>query len=437
MRTTPAVALACLVFTACGGDDEQLIDGIFTEAEWELINTLSPLPDVPADTTNAVADDPAAADLGQMFFFEPSHAGPLAVGDEGDNGGLGGVGQEGRVSCAACHTASSAWFDDDRSNPGATSLGADWGGRNAPPVVNAAFYGWFKWAGGSDTIWSQAIGTTESAKSHNSTRLRVAHMIYDKYKDEYEAVFGALDPRFDPDHADAADFPAAGKPGDAAFDDMAAADQVIVNTIYANFGKAIGAYERLVVSRNAPFDQYVAGDTVAISASAKRGLRLFIGKAACVECHDTPLFSDSDFHNIGVEQLGEHIATEDLGRYTAVENLLANTFNSDGDYSDDTGTGLLDGLGQADAQQGQFRTKHLRQIAETGPYMHTGGLATLAEVIDFYDDGGGAGNFAGTKDTRIVPLNLSDQEKLDLEAFLTTLTGEPVDSALLVDTSIP
>jgi cytochrome c peroxidase len=429
--------LTCALFTACGGDDEQLIDGIFTEAEWELINTLSPLPAVPPDTTNAVADDADAAALGQMFFFETSHAGPLAVGDDGSNGGLGDVDDDGLVSCASCHSSSSVWFDDDRSSPDATSLGADWGGRNAPPVVNAAFYGWFKWAGGSDTIWSQAIGTTESAKSHASTRLRVSHMIYDKYKDEYEAVFGAIDARFDSMDANAADFPAEGKPGDADFDNMAPADQVIVNTMYANFGKAIGAYERLLVSRDAGFDQYVAGDTAAISASAKRGLRLFIGKAACVECHDTPLFSDSDFHNIGVEQMGEHVSTEDLGRFTAVEKLLASTFNSDGDYSDDTNTGLLADLSQSDAQQGQFRTKHLRQIAETGPYMHTGGLATLADVIDFYDGGGGSDLFAGTKDNRIVALNLTDQEKLDLEAFLGTLTGDPIDSALHADTSKP
>jgi cytochrome c peroxidase len=214
-------------------------------------------------------------------------------------------------------------------------------------------------------------------------------------------------------------------------------DQVIVNRIFANFGKALAAYERLVVSRGAPFDRYVAGDTAAISPAAKRGLKLFVGKAACVGCHDTPLFSDNQFHNVGVPQEGEHVPATDTGRFDGVARLLASEFNSDGDYSDDTGTGRLAGLAQSEQDRGKFRTKFLRQVGESGPYMHTGNFATLTEVIQFYNQGGGESGFDGSKDPRVVPLNLSSAEIADLAAFLGSLTGEPVPAALGENTAKP
>jgi len=192
----------------------------------------------------------------------------------------------------------------------------------------------------------------------------------------------------------------------------------------------------VLVSRDAPFDKYVAGDTAAISESAKRGLALFIGPANCIACHKTPLFSDSDFHDLGVPQTGDHVPTEDLGRFTAVGKILADPFNAAGAYSDGP-NGLVDGLVATDAMNGQFRTKHLRQIAFTGPYMHTGQYATLMDVIDFYNQGGGATGFAGTKDARILPLGLTSQDKDDLVTFLESLTGEPIPAALRVDTSAP
>ncbi len=432
-QTLGIVAAMCVLGTACG-DDAALVDDTFTEAEWALIETLSPLPSVPADPTNAVADDADAASLGQMFFFETSHAGAIVTGDDGTNGGLGSVGEAGKVSCASCHVPG-AWFHDARSNPNATSLAVDWGGRNTPPVVNAAFYTWFKWEGGSDTMWHQALGTTEAAKSHASSRLAVAHMIYDKYRTEYEAIFGAM-----PDLSDTGRFPLTGKPKasdsdpDGAWEGMTTTDQDATNAILANFAKSIAAYQRLLVSRNAPFDQYVAGEFTAINAAAKRGLRLFIGKAGCVECHRTPLFSDNAFHNLGVPQTGEHVSTSDTGRYDAVAKLLSSTFNSAGAYADVPST-RLDNLSQSEDMRGQFRTKHLRQIAMTGPYMHTGQFATLTEVVEFYNMGGGSSGFDGTKDALLVPLNLTSTEIADIVAFLETLTGDAIAAALMQDTS--
>lgn len=425
------VFVACVV-GACGGGDE-LIDGTFTAQEWEVIQSLSPLPAIPADPTNAVADDPDAAALGQALFFDTRAAGALTVGDDGQNGAPGQVGEAGKVGCVTCHTVASGWLDDPR--PGNVSIGAGYGKRNAPPIVNSVFYAWWGWAGQDDTQWHQACGTTESAISHASSRLAIAHLLYDHYRTPYEAIFGPIDPRFDPTSADAADFPATGKPGDAAFDAMPAADQDLVNRMMANYGKALAAYDRLMVSRGAPFDRYVAGDLTAISTAAKRGLKLFVGEAGCVGCHKTPLFSDSDFHDIGVTQTGDHIPAEDLGRYTAVMKLQTDPMSSAGAYSDDPSASKVPALVLTDGLKGEFRTKHLRQIAETGPYMHTGAFATLADVVEFYDRGGDDNGFG--KDARIVPLGLTASDKADLVAFLETLTGDPIAPSLLVDTHAP
>lgn len=434
MRGFVAALAALSAGAACG---EPKVDDTFTPSEWAIIETLSPLGAPPADPSDAVADDARAAALGQKLFFDPRAAGPLAVGADGENGALGALGESGTIACASCHLPASAWLDDTRSKPGHVSLGADYGTRNAPPIVNAVFYRWYGWAGQDDTMWHQACATTESARSHNSSRLAIAHLLHDHYQADYEALFGAIDPRFDAADPNAADFPATGKPGVAAYDAMPAADQQIVTRMFVNYGKVLEAYDRRMISRDAPFDRYVAGDTAAISDAAKRGLRLFVEEAGCVSCHNTPLFSDSQFHDLGVPQTGDHIPAEDLGRYTAVTKLVTDPLSSAGAYSDAPAESKLAGLAADDAQKGQFRTKHLRQIAGTAPYMHTGAFASLRDVIDFYDEGGGASGFAGQKDPRMQPLGLTPEEKDDLVAFLGTLTGDPIDPALLQDTHAP
>src|SRR4029078_4913357 len=112
-----------------------------------------------------------------------------------------------------------------------------------------------------DSQWSLPTAVAENAAIMNSTRLAVAHILYTKYRTEYNAVFPvALDADLDPASANASRFPATGKPGQAAFDNMAAGDKDIVNRIYANYGKALAAYMRTLVSRNAPFDRFIAGD---------------------------------------------------------------------------------------------------------------------------------------------------------------------------------
>lgn len=156
-------------------------------------------------------------------------------------------------------------------------------------------------------------------------------------------------------------------------------------------GKAIAAFERTVVSGNSPYDRYQAGDKSALSEEAARGLELFNGKARCSQCHVGFNLSDGIFHNIGV---GMDAEKPDLGRFEV------------------TGE---------DKDRGAFKTPILRDLTRTAPYMHDGSEATLEDVVKYYDKGGFANEWL---DEKMEPLNLTDQEKADLVAFMKSLDGE-------------
>ena len=158
--------------------------------------------------------------------------------------------------------------------------------------------------------------------------------------------------------------------------------------------RAIAAFERTIVFANAPFERYMLGDEHAMSESAKRGMNLFNGKAECIKCHNGPNFTDNKFHNIGVPADGP--LKEDLGRYNVTK---------------------------VEADKGAFKTPTLRNITETGPYMHNGFFPTLFEVVQFYNGGGGRSE---NKSPLIHGLNLTGQEVTDLIEFMKALTGEMV-----------
>ncbi|MBK8264396.1 MAG: hypothetical protein IPK80_24020 [Nannocystis sp.] len=419
---------------ACSGDDG-LVDG-FTQAEWELVSALSPAPQAAPDPTNKFADDPAAATLGQRLFFDPGYSGPIKIGDDGTNGGLGAAGESGKVSCRSCHLGE--WMIDDRSRPAGTSLAIDWFFRNSPTLVNVATYEkWFGWVGFNDNLWGKSLIPAEFVMG--TTRTGIVRYLYTKHRAEYEAVFGvALPPELDDAHPETGRFPSDATPlaADGSWSTMSAADQDAVNLAYANFGKALAAYQRLLISGPAPFDRYIAGETAAISASAKRGARLFIGKAACVACHAGPTMSDEEFHVTGVEQVGAHVLGApdyDPGRFGAIGVYTGWDFSTAGKYNDDPSVNHSVGVTEDPALTGAFRTKGLRNVAMTGPFMHTGHLSSLREVVEFYNAGGASSGFAGTKDPLMVPLNLSEGEIDDLVAFLESLTGTPVPAELLQD----
>jgi cytochrome c peroxidase len=128
----------------------------------------------------------------------------------------------------------------------------------------------------------------------------------------------------------------------------------------------------------------------------------------------------------------------DNGRYDDILKFDS-PFSGAGAFSDDVAAGMakLAGLVQTEEMRGQFRTKSLRHVAQTGPYFHDGSVDSLIEVVRHYNRGGALYNYPGVKDARIVPLDLTDAEIYDIAAFLRTLTGKPVPAELTLDTSAP
>ncbi len=159
-----------------------------------------------------------------------------------------------------------------------------------------------------------------------------------------------------------------------------------------NVGKAIASFQRTVLSGNSPADRFDQGqEEGAIPAAAQHGLILFREKARCTKCHSGFNFTDEKFHNLG---LGWDDNKVDLGRYMVTKN------------AEDIGA---------------FKTPTLREIARSAPYTHDGRFKTLEEVVNFYNQGGVKNPH---QDPLIIPLDLTDEEKRDLVAFLHTLNGE-------------
>ncbi|HKQ71310.1 MAG TPA: cytochrome c peroxidase [Polyangiaceae bacterium] len=436
------------------GEANEALQVHFSASEWSTLKTLSPVPDrLPIDTTNKYADSPRAARLGQQIFFEKRLSGPILVPSS-----LGNAGESNKVSCASCHMPSTRFLYDVRSDnggpiPNATALGTGWFIRNVSTLVNTVFYvngkgrsgkHWRGNEGFSDSEWFDAQAEPETNVIFNGSRLRLAHVIFDHYRSEYNQTFPEWP--LTPALSNTNRFPSDGSPFSDVdnWNSMSAGDQDIVNRIFVNYGKAIEAYLRTLISRDAPFDRFMSGCNSAIGNSAKRGAKLFVGKAACVNCHNTPHFSDTDFHTIGM-----HVDTEvspfadpnETGQSSAQARICSDPvqaiFNVNGVYSDDRHTGRLDGFCESTIPVGKWRTRSLRHVAATPPYMRTGQFATLDEVIEFYDRGGDPdGTFIGGA-KEIHPLHLSLQEKKDLKAFLQTLTGDPPPAERLVDIHKP
>ncbi len=207
---------------------------------------------------------------------------------------------------------------------------------------------------------------------------------------------------------------------------MTPRDRDLVDRVFANLGKAIAAYERLLMPGPARFDAYVRAvvenDLQAQRAlfddSEVRGLRLFIGEANCTQCHNGPLLTNNEFHNTGVISFPG--AVPDQGRIDGIRTLNADPFNCLGKYSDDSMKQCPElQFARIDVLEllGATRTPSLRHLDRTAPYMHGGQMATLAEVIEHYD----RAPLAMIGHNEAKPLGLSRRERRDLEAFLGTL----------------
>lgn len=399
-----------LILIACGDRDEppatQVNPDELTADERARLRTLSPLGALPPDPTNKYADSAPARALGNALFFDRALSGPLAI--ESD---LGKIGDRGRVSCFTCHDGPAL---DDRGQH--LSIGTGRGSRNSPPLVNAAYYTHANWGGRFDSQWSLALVVLEKPEVMNGARVDIVRRIAEHHRAAYVAAFGGATELAA--FADTRRFPAGAKPSTKAWDAMASGDRELVDRVFVNAGKSIGAFLRTLTSKDSKFDRFVAGQEDAISASAKRGAKLFL--AHCKVCHDGPHFTDNKFHALAVAQFGPEVPKLDGGRADDVAGLVASPFNADSAWSDARRKLVI-----TRPTPGQFRTPTLRNIAETGPYMHAGQLRTLANVVAFYNAGGG--EVAGiVKDPLIKPLGLSERDRADLVELMMTFSDQAI-----------
>jgi cytochrome c peroxidase len=469
--------LGAAFLAGCGSLADDLYCGDhnceFSTSEWHRVEALANLGEPELDGSNKYIKNPAAIRLGHRLYYDADLSGPATWVDVLGRETPSHRAEKGapvHVACSTCHDPAHGG-GDITSRPGNVSIGAGSYDVNGQQTLNAAHYKLLYWNGRADSLWSQAAQVMESGVSMNGNRIAIVRTVATKYRAAYEAIFrdaaGNLEPL--------PDLPAtltAGKPGDAAFDALPEADRAIINRAYTNIAKAIGAYEFELASRDSDFDKYVNGESngpdaprVALSPAAVRGLKLFVGRASCIDCHNTPLFSDSAFHNIGVPQRGAGVPTVadcpagspkcdcvtgkvvpgqsclPWGAFAGLFRLAAavpgpNSLRRDGEFSDlDPGSkAALTAQYQAQAMPSQdsigaWRTPSLRDVAITAPYMHDGIYRTLDEVVAHYD-GGGTAESPGKKAVELKPLLLSHQDRTDLVEFLQTLTGHPVTPAL-------
>jgi cytochrome c peroxidase len=285
------------------------------------------------------ADNPmtqAKVDLGKQLFFDPR------------------LSRDNTVSCASCHDPQKGWSNGE---PFATGVRGQKGGRSAPTIINSAYHPLQFWDGRANHLEGQALGPIANPIEMDLTLKELIDRLngIDGYKKQFSAAFS-----------------------DGVTED--------------NIAKAIASFERTVLSGNAPYDQYKAGKTEALSDLAQQGRKVFFGKGNCSACHAGPNFSDASFHNIGV---GMDAEEPDVGRLA---------------------------ISKLGGDRGAFKTPTLREINRTAPYMHDGRLKTLEDVINFYDKGGTPNP---QLDEELFPLKLTDDQKVALKTFLVEGLSSP------------
>lgn len=278
----------------------------------------------------------AKISLGKQLYFDPR------------------LSSDDTISCASCHDPTKGWSNGEAFAKG---VGGALGGRSAPTIINAAYFRQQFWDGRAKSLEEQALGPIQADVEMN---MKLTDLIpklngIKGYKEQFNAVFGS-------------------------------------DATAPNVARAIAAYERTVLSGNAPYDAFRAGDKNALSGAVERGRKVFFGKGHCSACHVGPALTDNSYHNIGV---GMDKKNPDVGRF-AVSKLEGDT--------------------------GAFKTPGLRDIARSAPYMHDGSLKTLEDVVEHYVKGGIANEYL---DEEIFKLRLTDQDKKDLVTFLKEGLASP------------
>ena len=331
----------------------------------------------PAELTREAIppDNPQSSEkisLGQKLFFERR----LSV--------------DGTVSCSTCHDPQLAFTD---RKPLSVGVKGRLGQRNAPTILNALYNKTQFWDGRVNTLEEQAANPIVNAfeMGHPTLDTAVAQIAsVEEYQQAFQRVFGR--PPNGPDLL-----------------------------------RAIASYERTQLSFDSPFDRFIAGDNNAIDASAKRGWELFNTQARCNKCHaltdtqrDVTVFTDNDFHNIGIGIIRHNVVAlarqaEQLiksGDTAAIDRAAIQTDMSA------LGRFLIT---KKDKDIASFKTPDIRNVLVTGPYFHDGSQETLWDVIDHYNKGDGLQN--PYLDEDIQPLALTETDIDDLVAFMASLTS--------------
>ncbi len=289
---------------------------------------------VPIPDENPMSPEKIA--LGKQLFFDPR------------------LSKDHTISCASCHNPEKGFSNGEQF---ATGVNGQLGGRNSPTIINSAYQHFQFWDGREPNLEHQALGPIQNPIEMTMTLDEVVGRLKEikGYQAQFQKVFGT-------------------------------------EVTEIGIATAIAAYERTILSGNAPFDKWKAGEESALSEAAERGRVLFFGRGACSSCHAGHNFTDNGFHNIGI---GMDQKEPDLGR-AAISHLKGDT--------------------------GSFKTPTLREIARTAPYMHDGSLRTLEQVVEHYNKGGIPNPYL---DEEIFPLKLNAQEQQDLVTFMKEALSSP------------
>ncbi|MDB4875520.1 MAG: cytochrome peroxidase [Gemmatimonadetes bacterium] len=392
---TGAIVLACGGRGSEGGDSRARADTATAAASGTVFRvSAQPLAPIPPDDSLARPKPvhqvgfPAALTRAAIPSDNPQTPEKIALGEELFFDGR--LSANGTVACASCHDPRLAFTD---GRPVSVGIGNRLGQRNAPTVLNALYNKFQFWDGRAPTLEAQAalpiVNPVEMGQPVlDSAVARVAAVT--AYRDQFRRVFHR-----EPNGVDLV--------------------------------RAIASYERSQISFDSPFDHFIAGDSNAIDASAKRGWVLFNTRGRCNKCHaftDTTsrptTFSDDTFHNIGVGILRNRVVP--LARQ-------AQQLVKQGDTLAIDQAAILSPMSvlgrylvtRKDSDIASFKSPDLRNVMVTAPYFHDGSFATLWDVLDHYNKGDGIAD--PWLDVDIQPLALHERDLDDLVALMASLTS--------------
>lgn len=365
----------------------------------------------PLSLSNSVGDDSKAKNFGKRLFFDP------------------GLSANGKISCATCHNPELNFTDGRILAQGIEAIT-----KNTPTLLGAAYQEWFYIDGRRDSLWAQAITPVETLVEMGQTRVGVVKYVLNNpvYKSLYQVVFGPI--TFDIQKLPQKAGPFGDRIAKKNWRYLSPNLKHQINHIFANIGRVIAAYEREIMPQAGRLELFLQKfkhskkkkdhdfKQSILTHDEQLGLKLFIHdeKTQCLRCHNGPLFTNREFHNIGTATLsGEYL---DLGRMIGLQAVFGDVFNCFGKYSgvSPSNCAELQHVNTRDSHSallGAFKVPTLRGLSKTAPYGHNGQFATLEDMVKHY-------NNPPNKDVynhELLPLNLSDVEIKQLVSFLKIL----------------